>query len=165
MLENIRSYLVKIESVLAAASLLLLLLLSIVQVLARNFFDMGFPDLDVIMRYLILFVSFLGAILATERNTHIKIDIVSSLLAGELREKLMRPIFFLSALVCMAFFWYSTLFWLDEWEFAPVNEKWSAPFSLIIPIGFGLLAFHFLLLCILGVDSRYKEQEKKERPV
>ncbi len=123
ILENIRSYLVKIESVIAAASLLLLLLLSMVQVLARNFFDMGFPDLDVIMRYLILFVSFLGAILATERNTHIKIDIVSSLLREELRQKLMRPIFFLSALVCMAFFWYSTLFWLDEWEFAPVMKN------------------------------------------
>lgn len=130
-----------------------------VQVLARNFFDMGFPELDVIMRYLVLFVIFMGATLATERSTHIKIDTVSALLSVELREKLMRPLFFLSALVCMSFCWYSILFWIDEWEFSPVNEKWSVPFALIIPTGFGLLAFHFLLLSVLGVNSRYKEDE------
>ena len=157
MLQIIRSFLVKVESAIAAASLLLLLVLSMVQVLARNFFDIGFPDLDVIMRYLILFVSFMGAVLATERNTHIKIDIASAFLSSEFREKLIRPLFFLSALVCLVFCWYSILYSLDEWEFVPVNEKWSVPFALVIPIGFGLLSFHFLLLGILGVDSRYKE--------
>ena len=130
-----------------------------VQVLARNFFDMGFPDLDVIMRYLSLFVIFMGATLATERCAHIKIDIVSSLLPADFSRKLARPLFFLSALVCMSFCWYSLLFWLDEWEFSSMNEKWSVPFALIIPTGFGLLAFHFLLLCFLGENSRYKDQE------
>ena len=157
MLQTIRSYLVKIESVIAAASLLLLLVLSMVQVLARNIFDTGFSDLDVVMRYLILFVGFMGAVLAVERNTHIKIDVATAFLDTAFREKLIRPLFFLSALVCMMFCWYSIQYWLGEWEFAPVNEKWSVPFALIIPIGFGLLAFHFLLLGVLGVDSRYKE--------
>jgi len=160
LLQIIRVYLVKIESVIAAASLLLLLLLSMAQLLARNFFDTGFPDLDVIMRYLILFVSFMGAVLATERSTHIKIDIAEAFLSSDFREKLVRPLFLLSAFVCMVFFWYSIQYWLDEWEFAPVNEKWSVPFALMIPGGFGLLAVHFLFLSVLGVDPEYKEHSE-----
>ncbi|MCK4951541.1 MAG: TRAP transporter small permease subunit [Gammaproteobacteria bacterium] len=160
MLQTIRAYLIKIESVIAAASLLLLLVLSMVQLLARNFFDTGFPDLDVVMRHLILFVSFMGAVLATERSTHIKIDVATAFLSSEFCTKLIRPLFLLSAFVCMVFCWYSIQYWLGEWEFAPVNEKWSVPFALMIPVGFGLLAIHFLLLSVLGVDSRYKEHSK-----
>jgi hypothetical protein len=36
---------------------------------------------------------------------------------------------------------------MDEWEYAPVNERWALPFTFIYPFGFSLLGLHFLLIC------------------
>lgn len=147
------------EKVIAASSLLLLLIFAVIQVVARNIFDTGFPELDVVSRHLVLFIIFMGAALISEYNKHIKIDIVAVFLNKEQQQYLIRPLLFLSAAVCAVLTWYSIRFWRDEWTYAPANEQWSLYLALIIPVGFFMLGLHLLLLSLTGFDKKSLETE------
>jgi TRAP-type C4-dicarboxylate transport system permease small subunit len=155
----IRENLIKIEGVIAAASLFLLLLMVLVEVLARNLFDTGFPGMEMVTRYLVLFVGLMGAVLATERVCHIKCDVISAFVSPQTRVRIMRPLFVLSALICAALCWYAARFWWDEWQYAGSHEKWSVPLALILPVGFALLAFHMLLTGLMG--SHASEEDRR----
>lgn len=138
--------LIQIEKFIAALSLLVLLLLALSQVIMRNFFDLGFSDIDVIARHLVLFVTFMGAALASEGNRHIKIDCVSAAIKETSREKLKKPLLAISSLICAIFFWHALQFWFDEKLYAPDNEQLALYMALILPVGFLFLSLHFFLL-------------------
>ncbi len=158
---KIKHSLITFEKIVAASSLLLLLILAIIQIIARNFFDTGFTHMEVLTRHLILFIIFMGAALVSEQNRHIKIDILTAFLTEQQQEKLIRPLLLLSALVSAVFSWYSVIFWLDEWQYAPANERWSVYLALILPIGFFILALHLILLSITGFEQERVLPEKK----
>jgi len=143
---NLKEKLIYIEKIIAASSLFLLLAITLLQVVLRNFFELGFFDIDVIARHLVLFVSFMGAALASEGSRHIKIDCVNSLLSPSTKNKLVSPLLFISGLICAVFFYYALQFWLDEKIYAPANEQLALYLALIIPVGFFILSLHFFLL-------------------
>ncbi|MHB8474217.1 MAG: TRAP transporter small permease [Gammaproteobacteria bacterium] len=133
------------EASLAALSLLSLLLLSLAQIAARNLFHTGLPLADSLTRYLVLYVAMLGAVLATEEDRHIKIDVGTALLP-RLVTVLQRPFHILSAVVCTLLSSAAWHFWREEWQYAATDEHWIAALEFILPFGFGLLALHFLIL-------------------
>lgn len=153
LLSKLRAYLVILETWLAAGSLLLLLLLALVQIVARNLFDAGFADADTLSRYLVLYVMFFGAALAVERDRHIRIDIAGSLLSGDLRARLYRPLQTLAAVICLLFTVAAVRYWRDAWQYAPGHERWLVLTGLIVPAGFGLLCLQFLLAALLARDA------------
>ena len=61
MIEKIEQGLVNAESIIAAFSLFLLLALSLIQILTRNFFDFGFPEIEIINRNLLVICGAMGA--------------------------------------------------------------------------------------------------------
>jgi TRAP-type C4-dicarboxylate transport system permease small subunit len=69
-----------IENTLLAGLILTMILLSFLQVLLRNLADAGFVWIDPLLRHLVLWVGFLGALLATRSGRHINIDALSRLL-------------------------------------------------------------------------------------
>ena len=152
MLDALNKTLIKIEGWAAAISLLLMLTLSLLQILTRNLFDFGFPEIEIINRNLLVICGMMGAVVATSHLKHIKIDALTIFFSEKVVSRLKCPIALFSALACAAMAYYSTNFCLDEWEFAPSNERWTLPFKLIYPIGFGLLCLHFMFIC-------HKDQE------
>ena len=150
---KVKRNLILLEKILGASSLLLLLSLSMFQLLARNFFNQGFSHIDEVSKHLILFVIFMGAALVSEQNKHIKIDILTPFLSVTQQQALIRPLLFLSSIVSGMFSWYAVIFWLDELEYAPVNEIWSVYLALILPIGFFILALHLFLLSLSGIGA------------
>ena len=140
------------ESLLASACLVAILILSLVEIAARNFFHAGFTGAATMTQYLVLWVSFLGAVLAV-RERHIKIDVATAWFSENLRRRLERPIFLFSALVCGTLSWHAARFWWDEWTTAAPDEKWIAAMGIIFPIGFFLLALHFALRVVIGPRS------------
>lgn len=158
MLHAFKRKLLQLETIVASSSLMLLLLLALIQIIARNVFETGFPLLEVISRHLVLFVIFFGAGLVTEQSRHIKIDIIAHLLSPRQQAMLVRPLLALGAMLCAALAWYAGLFWLDEWQYAPVNERWSAALAIVIPIGFSVLALHFLLLSLPGSEAELEAE-------
>ena len=152
-LRSFRDRLVQLEVVLAAASLLMLLVLALVQIIARNAFDAGISQADSLARHLVHYVTFFGAALAVDRNRHIKIDVACTALSAQTLEALYRPLRAIAALVCAFFADAAIRFWRDEWLYAQDYERWQAIVSLILPVGFVLLTVHFLLAALLGPDD------------
>lgn len=145
-------YLTNVEGIIATAGLVLLLVLSLAEIGARNFFHTAIPGAEILDRYLVLWVSFLGAVLAV-RERHIKIDAVAVWLPEAWRRKLERPIFVFSAVVCGFLFWAAVRFWREEWAHAAAAEKWVAALGLIIPLSFFLLTVQFSIRFVVGPRS------------
>ena len=147
MLDTFSKWLVTVEGWIAAFSLLLMLVLSIFQLLARNFLDIGFAEIDILNRHLLVICGMMGAVLATSHQQHIKIDALVTVFSKKIISYLRIPVLLFSVIICALMCDYSIIFCQDEWQYAPANERWILPFTLIYPIGFALLSLHFLLLC------------------
>lgn len=150
LLHRLLRLLDRLEAILAGLSLFLILGLTLAQIVARNLFDTGLPGADALIRELVLYVMFLGAALATSRHHHIRIDLVSHLHDGRLALLLFRPLQFIGGGICLILAWAALRFWLDEHQYAAPHELWLAWLNLILPIGFALIALHFLLGALLG---------------
>lgn len=153
LLQRFQRLLIRTETWLAAGSLLLLLLLALAQILARNLFDSGLPAADTLTRYMVLYVTFLGAALAVGCDRHIKIDVCNTFLSTATQRRLYRPLCAVAAAVCALFTDAAIRYWRDEWLYAPSHEHWLVLVGLIIPIGFSLLTLHFVLATLVGKDE------------
>jgi TRAP-type C4-dicarboxylate transport system permease small subunit len=145
--KTIEQVLLKIESIIAALSLFLLLALSLFQIFTRNFFNFGYAEIEIINRNLLVICGAMGAVIATSKLRHIKIDALCSVLNERQIAWLSCPLSLFSATVCLLLSYYAGIFVMDEWQYAPPNERWALPFTLIYPFGFGLLSLHFFLNC------------------
>ncbi len=148
MIEKFEHGLVKAESIIAAFSLFLLLALSLVEIFMRNFFDFGFPEIEIIKRNLLVICGAMGAVIATSKLRHIKIDALTPVMSKRIVSLLSCPLSLFSTLICAVMSYHGGIFVMDEWQYTPENERWTLPFTLIYPLGFGLLGLHFLLNCL-----------------
>lgn len=145
-------YFTRAESTLAISGLVLMLGLSLAEIFLRNFFHTSIPGADVLIRYLVLWVSFIGAVIAV-RERHIKVEIIAAWLSDKWRTRLERPIFLFSAVVCATIAWAAMRFWYQEWINVSPQEKWIAILGIVIPLSFLLLALHFSLRFLIGPRS------------
>lgn len=152
LLSKIERTLTRAETLVASACLITILVLSLFEIGARNFFHSGIPGASTLIQYLVLWVSFLGAVVAV-RERHIKIDVATLLISVAWRNRLERPIFIFCTLVCGTLFWYAVRFWRDEWLSVSSDEKWIAAMGIIFPVSFFLLSLHFALRAIIGPRS------------
>lgn len=149
-LQRFRRLLTRAETALAGFSLLLLVGLTLAQILARNLFDTGLPAADTLTRHLVLYITFFGAAIAADAQRHIRIDSLATWLSTRALDRLHRPLNVIAMLVCAALTQAAARFWLDEWQHVADPERWQTALNLIIPVGFGLLALHFLLAVLAG---------------
>ena len=147
MLDRLEKNLVKVESIIAATSLFLLLALSLFQIFTRNVLDFGYAEIEIINRNLLIICGAMGAVLATSKLRHIKIDALTIFMSERKISLLRCPLALFSATVCLMMSYYAGIFVMDEWQYAPANERWALPFNFIYPFGFSLLSLHFLLIC------------------
>ena len=140
-----RHALLRIDRVMAASSLMILLCLVFGQEIARNFFHSSIPYAEIVSRYMVLYVTFFGAALAIEHHKHIRIDIVAACMQPGITQKLIGPLYLISAAVCAALTWAAVRFWYDDWHYVADYERWTSILALITPFGFFLLTLHFLI--------------------
>ncbi len=145
MLKTLHVCLHRFEVLLAAGSLLMILALSLVQMFVRNVLDFGYPEIEIVNRHLLVVSGLMGAVLATRSNRHIHIDALNTVLSEAWRSRLKIPLRLFAAAVCLALGYFAIVYCQDEFEFAPANERWLLPFTLAYPLGFLLMALHFLL--------------------
>ena len=155
ILKSIESVLNKIEGVVLIFLLLVMLFMAFGQVVLRNFFSGGLVWGDILLRHLVLWIGFLGAALATSGERHLNIDILTRYLPERLRRAVAALSNVFAAAVCFFLFRASLTFI----GFEIVNKNtvfadipsWFA--QIIIPIGFGLLTFHFIVRAILDAAT------------
>ena len=133
-----------------------MILLSFSQVVMRNFFSFGFIWISDVLRAEVIWVTFIGAALATEYKRHIRIDILSRLI----RQKTAIRIF--DALADLFTAGVSALLFVAAVQYIALMKPYSTDvlilgiqewmIRLVIPYAFaamairsGLFVFNFLL--------------------
>ena len=136
----------KVESFLLTSILIAMIGLAFGQVVLRNFFHTGITWGDPLVRYLVLWVGFIGASVATKENGHLAMDLVSRFLPEKLRKPTAMFVDAASSFVC-------ALLALAAYKSVLVVKEESASFlvpgvptywaTLIVPIGFALMSLRF----------------------
>lgn len=149
LLEKIEQALNRFEAILAAVGFAAMLVFSLLQIVTRNFFNYSLPGSETLLGHLVLWVGMVGAVLAVRPRRHVKIDLGPAWL-GEKFLARASPLFNLfSTLVCAVLAWAAMRFWWQEWQHATPAARGSVILALILPLGFSLLALHFLLRSLL----------------
>jgi|TARA_B100001971_G_scaffold46897_1_gene41872 TRAP-type C4-dicarboxylate transport system permease small subunit len=125
--------------------LAVLILVAFSQIVLRNFWETGLSWGDPLARYLVLWIGFIGAALATKENKHISIDLFSQWVSsvGNTLIKLINHLFstFISGLLAFAAFRFTQ----NEALFGGVSvfgiPAWIP--LIILPIAFGLMTLRF----------------------
>lgn len=154
VLKAIDAGLNKVETVVLVALLSVMVLLSFLQVVLRNALGEGIVWADVLLRHLVLWVGFLGASLAVSHQRHIGIDALTRAMPVRWQLVVRAATNLFAAAMCIILFEASRSFLAYEIEdgrtlILDIPEWYS---QLIIPVGFALLAFHFVVR--LGLTAR-----------
>lgn len=133
--------------------------LSFLQVVLRSFFSGGILWADTFLRHLVLWAGFLGAMVAATENKQFAMDAAARVLKGRVKAAVEALTCAFTAAVCvllsrasMKFFWmeyesHSELFTVGKTQV----PAWI--FEVILPLGFALLALHYLLkLAMAAID-------------
>ncbi|MPY98070.1 MAG: TRAP transporter small permease subunit [Actinophytocola sp.] len=136
------SVLSKIENVLAAGSLGAAALLAIVAVILRTFFNEIIFWSEEAIIFLVIFSTFVGAVITLRHNEHVKIDLI----AAFLRDSGKRVMAFLGALVTLVYLgvvgWFAWLLIFEPRSSMTTTPALDLPLWVVIlplPIGFTLM--------------------------
>ena len=145
-----------IEDSLLVLLLSLMIVLSVAQILLRNFFDAGISWGDPAIRLMVLWIALLGAMVATRDNNHINIDILSYFLSAKNQARLQRVTNLFASFICGLIAWHATSLVLMEKQDGTIAfasfPTWVG--ESIIPIGFGIMALRFFLSSLTGKNQR-----------
>ncbi|MFH1132301.1 MAG: TRAP transporter small permease subunit, partial [Pseudomonadota bacterium] len=174
--------LAKIEEILLALILVGMVVLAALQVLLRNIWNTAIDWADVSLQNATLLLGLLGAAVATSEGRHLNIDLISRVIKGRWKVLLQIVIGLFALVVCV-------LLTNGGWETYRVNyvawlenvpQGWTAGKALkeqmlqgefpqwvsqaFLPMGFGLIGFHFLLRFVRDIGSLITGEpwEKKE---
>lgn len=151
MIGKINSILESFEKVLLVFFVFILVSLSFVQVLMRQFFSSGILWGDTFLRHLVLWVGFIGAQTATTQKKHFAIDFLKKSFSKEWNAVIQIALDIFSAVVLVFLSNSGIKFLKDEYEARsilfsigsiPIQAWWI---DSIIPAGFILMTGHFSL--------------------
>jgi TRAP-type C4-dicarboxylate transport system permease small subunit len=136
-----------VESGLLVLLLSSMILLAAYQVIARNFFDTGILWGDSLVRVLVLWVTFIGATIASRNDEHIRIDLLTRFTGERSSLWLDRFRSLFTAFIAGVFAWFSFDFVRLDYEdgiiaFASV-PAWVC--ELVMPIGAALICLRYLI--------------------
>jgi TRAP-type C4-dicarboxylate transport system permease small subunit len=129
------------------------------QVVLRNIFSSGISWADIASRHMVLWVAFLGAMLAARSRQHIAIDALTRLFPRKARNGIRIFLDLLAAYVSFVLAKAAFQFVLDEramgtmlFDDIPI---WIA--QSIIPFGFAMISLEYLIGICLDVWRIYKD--------
>ena len=143
-----------IEKTIVVLFLSIMIVLAFAQVIMRNFFDTGLLWADPFLRHMVLWIGFLGASLATQQEKHINIDLVTRFFSPRNTNFVRIATNLFAAAVCFGLAKAGWTFLQSEIETGDIlltigqKEFPAWWFQVIIPFGFGLMSFRFLLRTI-----------------
>ena len=144
-LVRVLRYLKNIEEVLLVIAFVALVGLAFTQVILRNGFETSIIWADIAIRILVLWVTMLGAMVATQKKKHIKIDLAEQFLSPK-QYRYVRGFgrFFAAAMMLIAAY-YCLQMTMLEYEFGTIAfanvPTWIC--QSILPIGFFSMGIQF----------------------
>lgn len=154
MIKRLDSALDKISFYAIVISVALMLSLTVLSILLR-WFNMSLLWIDPLVRHLVFLSAFLGGVLATGKDNHIRIDLISKVLENYKKENLVLWINRFNYTIAMVATYLLAKAGID---FAKVELEFgkeaflglhSGVLTSIIPVGMGLIFLRFLLRLLL----------------
>lgn len=137
-----------------------MLILSFAQIALRNLFSINLLWAEPLIRHLVLWNGFLGALIATRQDKHIRIDALLRLCSPRTRALLQISTSLFSAAVCLLLTWVAVRFLNDERAFGAGSllhlPAWQ--WQLIFPLTFGGMSLRFLGQCIHQATAFVREK-------
>ena len=141
------------ENALLIAMLALMVLLAAAQILLRDFLDTSIYGADQLLRLLVLWVAFLGAVSASREGKHIHVDAIARWLPGRINAGVTALTDLFTLCVCLVLAWQSLRFIQSERESAEMVfgalPVWVA--AIILPLAFTLIGLRYALRLSLHV--------------
>lgn len=125
------------------------------QVVLRNFFHASIEWGDIFLRHLVLWVGFLGAIIATGQRRHLRIEFLSKMVSPKIR-KIFFVLTNVFAAVVTYFLMQAAITFVQLEMESEGNLFLSIPrwyFIVIIPIGYAIISFRFAAHAILWITE------------
>jgi TRAP-type C4-dicarboxylate transport system permease small subunit len=157
ILEN---YVVKIETVFLVISLIVMVMLAFLQVVLRNLFSSGILWADTFLRYLVVWVGFIGAAIATKEERHISVEVLTKFIPP-LAQNIVSFITSIAAAVVCYYFFIAAQQFLKIGLPADVMAFGNIPisyFMIIIPIGYLLMIIHFTIRALIKIETIIKRK-------
>jgi TRAP-type C4-dicarboxylate transport system permease small subunit len=154
----------RVETILITILLSMIILTAFSQIVLRNFFATGIDWGDALVRYLVVWVAFIGTAIATREGKHITIDLLSRGLkgAGNIAVQALSCFFsaVISALLTLAaarFVWFEAQMGGTTFLNLPV---WIP--ELIMPVAFGLMTLRFVMEMLYKIGKLLHEQGRNQ---
>lgn len=145
----------KLEVILLVVLLGTMVLLAFWQVILRNVFSTGMTWSDTIVRHMVMWLGFVGGALATADERHISIDAFTKFMPVKARHGAAVVTNLFAAVVCYFLAQSAWIFMIDEMnsgsELVLSIPTWVA--LTIIPSGYGVVAFHFIVKALENLGS------------
>ena len=132
-----------------------MIVLAVVQITLRNFFDSGILWGDAFLRVLVLWVTLLGSMVAARRNDHIRIDVLLRYLPESWSSPSVRFAAAFTSSICFVMAYASFRLVQDEYEdgllaFGSV-PAWAP--EVIIPVAMAVMGVRYAILVFVLPDE------------
>lgn len=126
-----------------------MVLIAVLQIVLRQFFDSGIGWADELIKIIVLWLAMVGSIAAARDNRHIRIDVLSHVLPGKLVALARVLVDLFAAGVCAIIAW-------QAWRYLQLEIEWQETVLIdtpawtvhaIVPLAFLLIAYRFLVGC------------------
>ena len=130
-----------------------MVLLAAAQILMRNLFSYSLFWGDDLLQLALLWLVMSGAVAAAHTGEHLRINILAQFIPRAARPWMYAAMHVFTAAVCAVLAWQSALMVLESVEYGDTLfgklPAWGA--QLVMPVGFGLLAFNYTIRCLSEV--------------
>jgi len=143
--ERVDALIAKIETYLLTALTTLMILLAFFQILLRNVWSTGFAWGDPCVRYLVLWVGFIGAAIAVRQGKHIRIDVFSRWMSGWGHRLVLALVHLFSFFVCGLLTYTAVVFTRNEFQMgdSPILGIPAWGLQAIIPLTLGVMTIRY----------------------
>lgn len=158
-----------IEKVVLCLLLFSMIFLSFGQVIARNVFSTGFVQATTLVRIEVLWITMIGAALASEYRQHIKIDFLYNIVSSPSSKRWVEIIAQLfaaltCAFLCLASYNYIALMQSDTTA-TLIHRIPDWKFKLILPYSFFMMCVRFLTgMCYTMLHNDFKNPACDAQP-
>ena len=155
----IDDYLKKAELGMIVLFLSVMVVLAFLQVVLRNVFSAGIVWADIVLRHLVLWLGFLGGVLATSNHRHLNIDAFAHFMSERVRASVGVVTNLFGAGICVLLAQASIRFVQGEMEaHSFVLEQIPSWYvQIIIPLGFSVHVIHFLIRSAVSARDAMKK--------
>lgn len=149
-----------IEDGILIGLLLVMIGIAVFQIVLRNLFDSGMNFGDELIRILVLWISLVGAMVASRNNNHINIDLISRYLPDPVKKFSTVLVGIFTSFICAVMAYFSLNFVLMEKSegiiaFSGV-PAWAC--ESIIPLAFAVISFRYLLFSFRTLFNALKQK-------